>query len=243
MDNNTNNNNKNTDIGEDNQENSNEFNPEEKIKKDTESVTEKESHLEEKESHDGQNNNEEVHDEENNGEEDLVEIKNLLSETKDKLLRTLAENENIRKQMDKQRLENIKYGVQPLAREIVNVLDNFNRALDANKQIKDKAVLEGFVLIQKEIVSILEKFSINKVDALNENFDANFHQAMFEKPSSEFSPGKVCEIIQDGYTFHDRLLRPALVGVAVKEEKEGSSPTENQDIESSTQDNSENKKK
>ena len=90
MDNNTNNNNKNTDIGEDNQENSNEFNPEEKIKKDTESVIEKEPHLEDKESRDDQNNDEEIDDEENNGEEDLAEIKNLLSETKDKLMKIEA---------------------------------------------------------------------------------------------------------------------------------------------------------
>ena len=69
-------------------------------------------------------------------------------------------------------------------------------------------------------MQILEKFNINKISALGQAFDANLHQAMFEKPSSNFENGTVCEIVQDGYTFHDRLLRPAMVGIAKKEEKE-----------------------
>ena len=140
-----------------------------------------------------------------------------LEDTKDKLLRALAENENIRKQMDKTRQEGIKYGVQPLAREIINIVDNFDRALNTKSESNEKALEEGFLLIKKDILSILDKFNITKIDALGESFDANYHQAMFEKESKEYEAGKVCEIVQDGYKFHDRLLRPVLVGVAKKE--------------------------
>ena len=148
--------------------------------------------------------------------ETIDSLKKELSENKDKLLRTLAESENTRKQMEKIRIETNKYGVQPLAREILNVVDNFNRALNLKDENNEKGLEEGLTLIQKEILSILEKFNVNKINALGEDFNANFHQAMFEKETNEFEDGKICEIVQDGYTFHDRLLRPVLVGVAKK---------------------------
>ena len=148
--------------------------------------------------------------------ETIDSLKKELSENKDKLLRSLAESENTRKQMEKIRIETSKYGVQPLAREILNVVDNFNRALNLKDDNNEKTLEEGFTLIQKEILSILDKFNVKKINALGEDFNANFHQAMFEKETNEFEVGKVCEIVQDGYTFHDRLLRPVLVGVAKK---------------------------
>ena len=148
--------------------------------------------------------------------ENIDSLKKELSENKDKLLRSLAESENTRKQMEKIRLETNKYGVQPLAREILNVVDNFNRALNLKDDNNEKSLEEGFVLIKKEILSILDKFNVKKINALGEDFNANFHQAMFEKETNEFEVGKVCEIVQEGYTFHDRLLRPVLVGVAKK---------------------------
>ena len=148
--------------------------------------------------------------------ETIDSLKKELSENKDKLLRSLAESENTRKQMEKIRIETNKYGVQPLAREILNVVDNFNRALNLKDDNNEKGLEEGLNLIQKEILIILEKFNVKKIQALGEDFNANFHQAMFEKETNEFEDGKVCEIVQDGYTFHDRLLRPVLVGVAKK---------------------------
>lgn len=152
-------------------------------------------------------------------ESKLEDLESVLEETKDKLLRVLAENENVRKQAERNRIDTIKYGVQPLARELVNVVDNFERALNSVEDISQKKALEGFELIQKEILQILDKFSIKKIDALGQTFDANLHQAMFEKPTEEFSPGLVCEIVQDGYTFHERLLRPAMVGIAKENEQ------------------------
>ena len=165
--------------------------------------------------------NSEITREEDNSET-IDNLKKELSENKDKLLRSLAESENTRKQMEKIRIETNKYGVQPLAREILNVVDNFNRALNLNDDNNEKSLEEGLTLIQKEILSILEKFNVKKIKALGEDFNANFHQAMFEKETNEFEDGKVCEIVQDGYTFHDRLLRPVLVGVAKKSNENNS---------------------
>ena len=149
----------------------------------------------------------------------LEDLEKVLEETKDKMLRVLAESENTRKQSRKNRIDMAKYGVQPLARELVNVVDNFERALNSLNDESEKKTLEGFELIQKEIINILEKFNVKKIDALVKPFDANLHQAMFEKPTKDFSPGLVCEIVQDGYTFHDRLLRPAMVGIAKNDQK------------------------
>ena len=165
-------------------------------------------------SEDNSENTETASDEDNL--ETIDSLKKELSDNKDKLLRTLAESENTRKQMEKIRIETNKYGVQPLAREILNVVDNFDRALNLKDDNNEKGLEEGLTLIQKEILSILEKFNVKKINALGEDFDANFHQAMFEKQTNEFEDGKICEIVQDGYTFHDRLLRPVLVGVAKK---------------------------
>ena len=169
--------------------------------------------------------------------ETVDSLKIELSENKDKLLRSLAESENTRKQMEKIRIETNKYGVQPLAREILNVVDNFNRALNLKDDNNEKGLEEGLNLIQKEILSILEKFNVKKIKALGEDFNANFHQAMFEKETNEFEDGKVCEIVQDGYTFHDRLLRPVLVGVAKK------SNENNSDENIEVNDNTENEEK
>ena len=178
---------------------------------------------------------------ETSSEEDNLEtidsLKKELAENKDKLLRSLAESENTRKQMEKIRIETNKYGVQPLAREILNVVDNFNRALSLKDDNNEKGLEEGLNLIQKEILSILEKFNVKKIQALGEDFNANFHQAMFEKETNEFEDGKVCEIVQDGYTFHDRLLRPVLVGVAKK------SNENNSDENIEVNDNTENEEK
>ena len=166
-------------------------------------------------SKDSSSENNEISSDEDNSET-FDSLKKELSENKDKLLRSLAESENTRKQMEKIRIETNKYGVQPLAREILNVVDNFNRALNLKDDNNEKSLEEGLTLIQKEILSILEKFNVKKIKALGEDFNANFHQAMFEKETNEFEIGKVCEIVQDGYTLHDRLLRPVLVGVAKK---------------------------
>ena len=169
--------------------------------------------------------------EDNEREEKTVQdLEKELEETKDKMLRVLAESENTRKQIEKNRIDMAKYGVQPLARELVNVLDNFERALNSLSETVEKKTLEGFELIQKDIINILEKFNVKKIEALGKPFDANIHQAMFEKPTEDFEDGAICEIVQDGYKLHDRLLRPAMVGISKSEteqEKKNERESEN----------------
>ena len=193
----------------------------------TKIIAEDNSEKNEIESNEDNSEKNEINSNEDNSEKNEIEsdednidtidaLKKKLAENKDKLLRSLAESENTRKQIEKIRIETNKYGVQPLAREILNVVDNFNRALNLKDDNNEKGLEEGLNLIQKEILSILEKFNVKKINALGEDFNANYHQAMFEKETNEFDEGKICEIVQDGYTFHERLLRPVLVGVAKK---------------------------
>ena len=183
-----------------------------------------------KEAVDEQNSDQE-NDENDENEKKLDLVLEELDSTKDKLLRALAENENTRRQMEKSRTESLKYGVQPLARELLNVVDNFERAIPKETSEKKEPLLEGFELIRKDILTILEKFNVKKISALGDTFDANFHQAMFEKQSNDYETGKVCEIIQDGYVFHDRLLRPSLVAVSKKIEEEKSNISDVDSIE------------
>ena len=186
-------------------------------KSDGETQIEEKNHLDDKETE----TNELKSDSKDNKEEEKIdEVKIELESTKDKLLRVLAENENIRKQSEKIKIDAAKYGVQPLARELINVLDNFERAINSAQDASEEKTLEGFKLIQKDTLQILEMFNVKKIDALGSSFDANLHQAMFEKPSKDYEAGTVCEIVQEGYMFHDRLLRPAMVGIAKKNENQ-----------------------
>ncbi len=140
-----------------------------------------------------------------------------LLDSKDKTLRALADSENTRRQMEKNRQDSSKYGVQPLAREILSVLDNFSRAIkaDENEEGNDKVSLKkGVELTLKELKGIIEKFNIKKIEPLGKPFDPNLHQAMFEGESKDYETGLVCQVIQEGYMFHDRLLRPAMVGIS-----------------------------
>ncbi|MBT36086.1 MAG: nucleotide exchange factor GrpE [Rickettsiales bacterium] len=160
---------------------------------------------------------------------EIEELKKALEDSEDAKLRALAETENIRRRMDKEKQDNARYGTVPLAKDLLSVLDNFERALLASpKETKNKNDLEknynslheGVSLTLKEIISI---FNRNGIEIINpekgETFDHNIHQAMLEVVTDEFKPGSVCEVLQPGYKIYDRLLRPAMVGVS-KEKKE-----------------------
>lgn len=160
---------------------------------------------------------------------EIEELKKALEDSEDAKLRALAETENIRRRMDKEKQDNARYGTVPLAKDLLSVLDNFERALLASpKETKNKNDLEknynslheGVSLTLKEIISI---FNRNGIEILNpekgDTFDHNIHQAMLEVVTDEFKPGSVCEVLQPGYKIYDRLLRPAMVGVS-KEKKE-----------------------
>ncbi|MBH87696.1 MAG: nucleotide exchange factor GrpE [Pelagibacterales bacterium] len=168
--------------------------------------------------------------ENNSGEkasEDIEALKEELAEANDAKLRALAEVENMRRRMEKEKQENARYGASNLARGIFSVLDNFDRALLASpKDLKNKkdieknyiSLHEGVELTVKEILNTLNQNGIEViVPSKGDPFDHNFHQAMLEVPTNEFEPGCICEVLQSGYKIYDRLLRPAMVGVSKKE--------------------------
>ena len=154
------------------------------------------------------------------------EIKDL----KDQLLRSLAENENLRKRTAKEIEQIKKYGHISLLRDFLNVVDNMERAVKSvtsenQSETGVKNLIDGIEIVLKEMKSLLDKNQIKKIEPLHEKFDYNFHQAMFEAPSSDYEEGLIIEVIQPGYVLHDRLIRPAMVGVskgeiAEKEKKE-----------------------
>lgn len=137
---------------------------------------------------------------------------------KDQLLRTIAEGENQRRRFQRERDEAVKYAAAGLARDLLTVSDNLGRALEAVPAGTGDALAEtlrsGVELVQKELASAFEKHGIRRIEPLGEKFDPNLHQAMFEVPGSEYPSGTVAQVIQPGYAMGERLLRPALVGVA-----------------------------
>ena len=144
-----------------------------------------------------------------------------LAEMKDQWLRAVAETENIRKRGQREKEDATRYAPTNLARDIVGVADNLRRALDSCAK-EDKAQLTaniqslimGVELIVKELDTTLDRHNIKRIQPLHEKFDPNHHQAMFEIESADHPAGTVLNIMQDGYLLHDRLLRPAMVGVS-----------------------------
>ena len=146
-----------------------------------------------------------------------------LKETEEKLLRSLAEIENQRRRFEKEIKDAFEFGSFNFAKESLAILDNLKRAKDA---IKNDAVLklnkdldkflENISIIEKDLLSIFERNNIKKIDANGKKFDPNLHQAMTEIEDNNTEPGIIVKEIQPGYMLGDRLLRPALVGVAKK---------------------------
>lgn len=141
-----------------------------------------------------------------------------LAETKDRLLRALAETENVRRRADRDRKDAETYAGTRLARDLLGVHDNLARALahvdDALRE-GHATFLEGIEITHRELLNAFAKHKIERVDpAPGQKFDANRHQAMFEAPVEGAEPGTVIEVMQPGFVIADRLLRPALVGVA-----------------------------
>jgi molecular chaperone GrpE len=148
-----------------------------------------------------------------------------LDKTKDQMLRALAEAENNRKRALKERDDASKYAVSSFAKDMLNVADNLRRALDAvpidlREDSRVKALIEGIEATEREMLRGFEKTGIRKITPDGELFNPNYHEVMFEAPGSGKPPGTIIQIIDSGYILHDRLLRPARVGVA-KDEGQG----------------------
>ncbi len=147
----------------------------------------------------------------------LAQLEAEKADLKDKLLRTLAEMENLRRRTEKEVADARAYGVTRFARDMLNVADNLRRALDslspdlrAGLEGAAKAVVEGVELTEKEFLKTLETHGVRKLDPLGQKFDPNMHQAMFEAPDPTQPKGHVVAVVQSGYAIADRVLRPAL---------------------------------
>jgi molecular chaperone GrpE len=165
-------------------------------------------------------------DADNEKQNELEEnLRNEIEQLRDEKLRLLADMENLRKRSDRDRMDTIRYGNINFARDILSLGDNLSRALDAIPKDAEKTetitnLINGLRMVQREFTLILEKHGIKKIEALNQRFDHNFHQAMMEIESEEVEEGIVIQEIQSGYNMHDRLLRPSMVGVAKKPNKD-----------------------
>lgn len=140
---------------------------------------------------------------------------------KDRLLRTLADMENLRRRAEKDVADARTYAVTNFARDMVNVADNLRRAIEsvpaeARQAVEGalKSVLDGVELTERDLLNTLERHGIKKLDPAGQKFDPNFHQAMMEIPDPSVPAGTVTQVIQTGFAIGDRVLRPALVGVA-----------------------------
>ena len=156
--------------------------------------------------------------------EDNKNIKDLspedkIKELEDKLLRTVAEMDNIRKRSDKERSEAYKIGASIFIKEMLPITDNLKRALSSftnDKNSDSEGFIDGINAILRDFELLLEKTGVETINPEGEKFDPNFHEAMFEIPSEEANPGIILEVIEQGYILEKRLLRPAKVGVASK---------------------------
>lgn len=142
------------------------------------------------------------------------------AELRDKVLRTIAEMENIRRRTEREKADISKYAITKFAGDILSVSDNIRRAIEATPKDSSgsdpalRSLVEGVEMTERDLTNVLERHGIKRIDPLKEKFDPNFHQAMFEEESKDVPTGNVVRVMQSGFMIEDRLLRPALVSVA-----------------------------
>lgn len=158
------------------------------------------------------------------------------ADARDKLLRTLAEMENLRRRTQREVEDARAYGVTSFARDMLSVVDNLRRALEtlgaeARAQLEPTilGLVEGVEMTERELLAVMERHGVHRLDPKGQKFDPNLHQAMFEVPDPSVPNGTVCQVVQTGYVISGRVLRPAMVGVTkggpketVKDASEGS---------------------
>lgn len=156
----------------------------------------------------------------------ITELEAEVADLKDKLLRTMAEMQNLRRRAEREKSEATLYAATNFARDLLPVGDNLTRALDTmtpeQRENADDAVknlLEGVELTKREFNNTLHKHNINLIDPMGEKFDPNLHQAMYEIPDPDAINGTVVQVVQPGYSIGERVLRPAMVGVAKSDKK------------------------
>src|SRR5256714_13875088 len=151
----------------------------------------------------------------------VVALTKETADWKDRLWRTLAEMASLRRRTEREVADARAYGVTNFARDILAVADNMERALKAlDDEIREKAeagvkaLLDGVELTERELIKVMEKHGIKKIEPQGQKFDPNLHQAMLEIPDASVPAGTVVQIMQPGYTIGERVLRPALVGIS-----------------------------
>lgn len=148
----------------------------------------------------------------------LAAQKALVEEHKDKYVRSVAEMDNMRKRNERERADLLKYGHEGVLQAMLPVLDGFERAVNVTVKESDpefKVFFDGIAMVKKQLIDTLEKFGLTSIDALNKPFDPNIHQAIRKVESAEVTSETVVEEFAKGYLLHDRLVRPAMVSVAV----------------------------
>lgn len=147
-------------------------------------------------------------------QDDMTKIKQELAEYKDKYLRSMAEFDNYRRRSTAEKADWIRHATKELALRICDVVDNFERAfVQASSEDMASAFAKGVVLIEKQLVNALEKEGVKKIEALGDEFNPEYHDALAHIPS-DYEENKVAAIIQNGYTMHDKVIRPASVAVS-----------------------------
>ncbi len=169
--------------------------------------------------------NNEENPENNISEEEKLEIspEEKIEELEDKLLRTVAEMDNMRKRSDKERSEAYKIGASIFIKDMLPIIDNLQRALTSfvdDEGSDTKSFVDGTNAILRDFESLLDKTGVKTINPEGEKFDPNFHEAMFEIPSDEHEAGIILQVIEHGYVLENRLLRAAKVGVSTKKDEE-----------------------
>ncbi len=157
-------------------------------------------------------------------DEEIIVLKEEAAALKDRLLRMAAEMENLRKRTEREKAEATLYAASNFARDLLSVADNLGRALQALPEEEreragevEKNLIAGVEVTERELLNVFQRHGIRRIEAVGQKFDPNFHQAMFEVPTSEKPPGTVMQELQSGYAVGERCLRPSLVGVAKAE--------------------------
>ena len=152
------------------------------------------------------------------------------ADMRDRLLRTMADMENLRRRTEREKTDTARYAISNFARDVLTVGDNLKRTIEhvpAEAAAQDpalKSFLEGVEITERELLNVLERHGVTRIEPLGQRFDPNCHQAMYEVQNAEVPDGTVVDVMQAGYTIGDRCLRPALVAVA----KGGAKPGEAQ---------------
>lgn len=171
--------------------------------------------------HEESQENQEEEQKELTPEEQVTALQEELLQNRDRMMRALADAENTRKRALKERDDAGKYAVANFARDLLDFGDNFRRALESLPEDTPKAVMDGLQAMDKELLATFDRHGIRKIEPLDEPFDANYHEVMFESPAPGKAAGTIIQVIEPGYVLNDRLLRAAKVGIAKAEEGTG----------------------